>query len=173
MIRFLTWSVLLGLPLAACTLFGGAKHPPLETVASVDLARYMGTWHEIARLPAPFQEGCVDSSADYRMRDDGRVEVVNRCVKEGKPKEARGIARVVDTATRSKLKVSFFRPFWGDYWVTDLDPGYAWVVVGTPDRRYLWILARETRLDEATYRGLVDRAASRGFDVSRLIRAGN
>lgn len=144
-----------------------AGEPPV--VAQVDLARYMGTWYEVAKFPNRFQRGCLCTTATYALRPDGKVSVINRCeTLGGKGKESRGWAKVVDPATRAKLKVTFFWPFFGDYWILDLDPGYRHVLVGTPNRKYLWILAREPRLDEASYRALVDRAAQLGFDVSRL-----
>jgi len=130
---------------------------PVRTVASVDLERYLGLWHEVARIPNRFQKQCLrGSTAEYRKRGDGRLDVVNRCIKkDGKPDEARGVAKIVDTTSRAQLAVSFvsflgWRPFWGDYWIIGLDDDYAWAVVGTPDRKYGWILARSPTLDEAT-----------------------
>ena len=130
---------------------------PVTTVSAVDLARYAGLWYEIAKIPNRFQKQCArGTSAEYTLRDDGRVGVVNRCVKQdGSSAEATGVAKVVDTNTRAKLKVSFvsflgWRPFWGDYWVIGLDENYQWAIVGTPDRKYGWILARTKTLDAST-----------------------
>lgn len=147
-----------------------ATAPP-PTVDRVDLNRYMGTWFEIARLPNRFQKDCACTAATYTLRPDGRVEVLNRCLTpEGRLKAAKGRAKVVDPATGARLKVTFFWPFYGDYWILDLDPDYRRVLVGTPNRKYLWILARGPVLDAGTYEGLVRRAQELGFDTSRLLR---
>ena len=140
-------------------------------VEKVDLSRYMGTWHEIARFPNRFQRGCTCTTATYSLRPDGKVAVVNRCgTATGPAKQSQGWAKVVDPASNAKLKVTFFWPFFGDYWVLALDPDYRHVLVGTPNRKYLWILAREPRLEESTYQALVARAAALEFDVARLAR---
>jgi apolipoprotein D and lipocalin family protein len=148
--------------------------PALPTVESVDLARYMGTWYEIARFEQFFQKGCVASTATYRIRTDGDVEVINRCINEsdGKLREATGHAWVVDPTTNSRLKVSFFWPFRGDYWIIDLGKEYEYVAIGAPNRKYLWILARQPLLDASVYAGIVERAARNGFAVENLIRKG-
>lgn len=101
--------------------------PPLETVAHVDLARYLGTWYEIASFPHTLQRGCTATTATYSLRSDGDIDVLNRCRKgsiDGEEKTALGRARVVDRSTNAKLEVSFFRPFWGDYWIIYLDKDY-------------------------------------------------
>lgn len=148
-------------------LTGCATDPvsPLSTVPGVDLARYAGAWYEVARLPNRFQAMCVaDTQAHYRL-DDDVVRVTNRCrTAEGDIEQATGIAKLVPGSGGAKLRVSFFRPFYGDYWVLALDPGYRWVLVGEPRRRYAWILARQPTLDAATLDGLLNRAAELGFD---------
>ncbi len=164
---------ILALMAALISLFGCSGAPvktDLQTVQKVDLGRYMGLWHEIARLPAGFQEGCVDSRATYSLRDDGTVSVLNECERGGKTKSASGTARVVDSLTNAKLEVSFFRPFWGDYWIIDLPDDYRYVVVSEPRKNYLWILAREKNMDEVEYQKITASLAARGFDISRLIR---
>ena len=149
------------------------KLPPLEAVAHVDLGRYVGSWYEIANFPQRFQRGCVASTATYSVRDDGEIDVLNRC-REGAldapERRALGRARVVDAATNAKLEVSFFRPFWGDYWVIDLDPDYAWAVVGHPGRDYLWILSRTSTMPEATYQAIVGRLEKSGYETARIVR---
>ena len=146
-----------------------AEDPPV--VAKVDLPRYMGTWHEIAKFPNRFQKGCTCTTATYALRPDGKVSVLNRCgTADGKGKQSLGWAKVADAATGAKLKVTFFWPFFGDYWILDLDPDYRRVLVGTPNRKYLWILAREPRLAEADYQALVAKAASLGYPVDRLVK---
>jgi apolipoprotein D and lipocalin family protein len=147
--------------------------PPLETVAHVDLARYVGTWYEIANFPQSFQRGCTATTATYTLRGDGDIDVLNRCRKgsvDGKEKSAQGRARVVDRATNAKLEVSFLRPFWGDYWVIDLAGDYSYAVVGHPGRDYLWILSRRPTMTEATYKGIVTRLQAKGYETSRLVR---
>lgn len=153
-------------------LLGCAARRPLPTVERVDLSRYMGTWHEIARLPARFQEGCVDSKAQYALLPDGRVRVTNSCVRPaegGRTYEAVGTARVVDPATNAKLKVTFFWPFRGDFWILELGKEYEYTVVGEPGRRYLWILSRTPEMDAAKLAGVLSRLPALGFDTGRLI----
>lgn len=160
------------LALASALLAGcGTRHPPLPTVAAVDLERYSGTWYEIARLPNRFQSMCAsDTQAMYRQ-DGNDISVVNRCRTEnGEIEQADGVAKVVPDSRGAKLRVSFFRPFYGDYWVLELDPAYRWVLVGEPRRRYAWVLAREPRLDEATLDALLGRAAALGFDRRAFVR---
>ena len=148
-----------------------AERAPLPTVAEVDLTRYAGAWYEIALLPNRFQRQCVaDTQARYRLQE-GRVEVLNRCRRaDGQVEDIRGHAKVVPDSANAKLRVSFFWPFYGDYWVLDLDPGYRRVLVGTPDRKYAWLLAREPQLDEAQLQDLLDKAASLGFERSAFRR---
>lgn len=145
--------------------------PPLITVQRVDLQRYMGEWYEISRIPHRFQEGCVGSSATYTMLKNGEVEVVNRCRDEqsGELREASGRAWVVDSETNARLKVSFFWPFRGDYWIIDLGNSYEYAVVGAPNRDYLWILARTPKIPPVEYDAIVQRAQMQGFDTSRLV----
>ena len=126
----------------------------LAPVSRVDLARYAGIWYEIAKIPNRFQKQCArDTLAQYTLRPDGRIDVVNQCIKRnGSVDQARGIAKVVDADTGAKLKVSLvsllgWRPFWGDYWILGLDQDYRWAVVGAPNRKYGWILARSKTLD--------------------------
>jgi apolipoprotein D and lipocalin family protein len=147
--------------------------PPLETVAHVDLSRYAGTWFEIASFPQRFQRGCTGTTATYTPRAGGEVEVVNRCRKDsldGEEKSVRGRARVVDRTTNAKLEVSFFRPFWGDYWIVDLADDYSFAVVGHPGRDYLWILSRTATMPDATYEQILARLRTKGYETSRLAR---
>jgi apolipoprotein D and lipocalin family protein len=140
----------------------------------VDLHRYAGVWYEVARYPHRFQEGCYGSRATYTLRDDGRVGVLNEC-RQGGPdgplRTADGVAKVVDPVTNAKLKVSFFWPFYGDYWVIDLGRDYEYAVVGHPSRQYLWILSRTPDLPAETYEAILARLRSVGYDTQRLIRA--
>ncbi len=143
-------------------------------VDTVDFNLYAGTWHEIARLPNRFQRDCTgEVTATYELRPDGKIAVLNRCLgRDGRLKTARGTARLADPkGSKAKLKVSFFWPFSGDYWILGLDTDYRWALVGGPKRNYLWILSREPRMDEQTYAQIVELARRQGFDTSRLIRA--
>jgi apolipoprotein D and lipocalin family protein len=147
--------------------------PPLRTVAHVDLSRYVGVWYEIANFPQSFQRGCTATTATYTLRADGDLDVLNRRRKgsvDGKEKSALGRARVVDRATNAKLEVSFFRPFWSDYWIIDLADDGSYAVVGHPGRDDLWILARSPKMAEATYRSIVVRLEAQGYETSRLVR---
>jgi apolipoprotein D and lipocalin family protein len=148
-----------------------ADKQPLEVVDAVDLDRYLGRWYEIASYPAWFQKNCTAVTADYALREDGLIEVVNSCRKgslDGKLKKAKGRAKVVDTETNAKLKVSFFGPFWGPYWIIDLDPEYQWAVVGAPNRKYLWILSRSPQMDQELYDKIIARLPAMGYDPAGL-----
>ncbi len=144
----------------------------LEVVGAVDLSRYVGRWYEIARLPNRFEKKCGDSvTATYTLRSDGKVDVVNRCRKaNGEYTTAAGKAKIVDKKTNAKLKVTFFWPFYGDYWILDLGPNYEYAVVGAPNRDYLWILSRTPQLNEQLYQRLLTEMATRGFATDRMIR---
>jgi apolipoprotein D and lipocalin family protein len=147
--------------------------PELRTVPHVDLERYVGTWYDIASFPQRFQRGCTGTTATYTIQGDGKIEVLNRCRNDslsGRERLARGRARVVDRSTNAKLKVSFFRPFWGDYWIIDLGPNYEYAVVGHPSRDYLWILSRTPTMDSAVYEGILGRLREQGYEVERLNR---
>jgi len=146
--------------------------PALETVTHVDLARYLGTWYEIASFPQDFQRGCTATTATYALRDDGQIDVLNRChlgSPQGEEKTAHGRARVVDRTSNAKLEVSFFRPFWGDYWIIELGQDYSYAVVGHPSRDYLWILSRTPTLSRERYQSIVTRLKAEGYETSRLV----
>jgi apolipoprotein D and lipocalin family protein len=153
---------------------GAAKSKSeLTVVGSVDLQRYLGKWYEIASYPAWFQKGCTGSTAEYSLLPDGKIQVINRCRKgslDGPLKESKGKAEVVDTVTNAKLKVWFFWPFKGNYWIIELNPDYQWVVVGEPSRKYLWILSRTPTMDEAVYKGILERLPQKGYDPAKLQR---
>jgi apolipoprotein D and lipocalin family protein len=154
--------------LAGCA----GNHPHLPTVSHVDLDRYLGTWYEIARYPAPFQEGCVATNASYSKHERGGIRVLNRCLVEsldGELREAEGRARVVDTETNARLKVTFFWPFYGDYWVLGLGEDYEWALIGEPSRKYLWILSRSPHMDPDVYAGILGRLPALGYDAERLL----
>jgi apolipoprotein D and lipocalin family protein len=170
--------VLLAQPSA--TPAGGQAAGEPRAVAELDLERYAGRWFEIARLPNRFQRDCAsDVTATYELREDGRINVINRCLKaDGEVIEATGLARLAsDDEPASKLKVRFapafltFLPFvWADYWVIDLARDYSYAVVGHPDRDYLWVLSRTPMMDDRLYDEIVERASEQGFEVDRLIK---
>ncbi len=170
----LTFLLLLpALPVIAAAAPGGPRTRPLETVSHVDLARYAGTWYEIASYPQRFQKGCTGTTATYTLRADGSVEVLNRCTRDslnGRITVARGRARVVDRTSNAKLKVSFFWPFWGDYWIIDLGRDYEYAVVGHPSRKYLWILSRTPAMAPEVYEGILGRLREQGYDTGGLRR---
>ena len=163
------------LVLGVIAIFGGivnGQRTDLEVVPHVDLNRYAGRWYEIARLPNRFEKKCAGSvTATYRLKDNGKVEVVNRCRKSsGDYTTATGKAKVVDKTTNAKLKVTFFWPFYGDYWILDLGENYEYAVVGAPNRKYLWILSRNREMDESLYRTLLAKMAARGFKTEQMIK---
>ena len=147
--------------LAGCTT---APTTAMPTVANVDLARYSGAWYEIASLPNRFQAQCVaDTQARYRPVGDD-IEVVNRCRKaDGSLADATGIATVAPGSGNAKLRVSFFRPFYGDYWVLALAPDYRWVLVGEPGRELGWVLSRTPQMPAADLEAALTRAESLGY----------
>jgi apolipoprotein D and lipocalin family protein len=160
--------------LAACATEPGPGTP--RTVGQVDLGRYAGTWFEAARFPTSFQDGgrlrCEDVSATYAPGADGTIGVTNRCrnaLAGGEERVAEGVARSVAPGN-DRLRVSFFWPFFGDYWVIGLDPAYRWAAVGAPGRDYLWILSRDAAMTPADYDSAVAAARREGFDTTRLQR---
>jgi apolipoprotein D and lipocalin family protein len=161
------------------TARGPLTREPVRTVDAVDLNRYVGEWFEVARFPNRFQRQCVsDVRASYTQRADGRIDVINRCrTEDGSITEAHGAARVTDDRTFAKLKVRFapavlsFLPFvWGDYWILGLASDYSWATVGSPDRNYLWILARTPSPDAERLTSAFAAARANGFDVERLTK---
>ena len=147
-----------------------SKHEYLSTTNSVNINSYKGTWYEIARFEHFFEKGCKNVTASYNLLEDNKIEVINKCtmIEDEKKKEAKGIAYAIDN-TNSKLKVSFFRPFYGDYWIIDLDEDYKYALVGSPSREYLWILSRDKKIDEKTKEKLLLKASNSGFDTKKFI----
>ena len=164
--------ILLALSLIVFSCASTTKNDsPPTVVNTVDLNRYLGKWYEIASYPAWFQKGCTGSTAEYSLLPDGKIQVINRCRKgnlEGPLKESKGKAEIVDTVTNAKLKVWFFWPFKGNYWIIDLDENYQWVVVGEPSRKYLWVLSRTPAMDEGLYRQITKTLPQKGYDPKRL-----
>ena len=161
-------------PLQAQT---GAATAPLQSIASLDVPRYLGRWYEIAKFPNRFQQQCVaDTSADYSLLPDGSLQVLNQCRRSnGEMQQALGAARQIGGGNSARLQVRFapawlsLLPFvWGDYWVIDLDADYQLVAVSEPRREYLWILSRSQKPDPARYAALLDRLRGMGFSLERL-----
>jgi len=176
-------SHLLVFTLMTCLATFPGRHEEEETlrvVQSLDLARYAGTWYEIARFPNRFQKKCAgEVTATYTLLEDGAVRVVNRCrTEEGTWSEVEGRARrAQDNGPPAKLEVRFapaflsFLPFvWGDYWVIDLAPDYSFAVVGEPGREYLWILSRTPVMPEETFAAILKRLEAQHYDVTKLVR---
>ena len=165
----------------ACAAVDSAEELP--TATSVNLSRYVGKWYEVARLPMWAQRNCLRSTAEYRLLESGNIGVRNACVTiDGKETSIEGVATIVDRTHRAKLNVVFDQ--WaaklvaflmssdvGNYWILHVDPEYKHAVVGTPDREYLWILARTPNLQESTYQELVAISRRLGFTTEKLIRA--
>jgi apolipoprotein D and lipocalin family protein len=139
-----------------------------ETVSSVDLEKYAGLWYEYASFPARFQKGCANTTAEYKLSPKGFVIVINQCTRESGRTGIEGKAFVVKGSGNAKLKVQFFWPFRGDYWILELAEDYSWAAVGSPKRNYLWILSRTPVMDENLYKEITDRVAKKGFDISKL-----
>jgi apolipoprotein D and lipocalin family protein len=140
------------------------------TVRNVDLNRYAGKWYEIAAFPAWFEKGCRCSTAEFVHMDD-YVEVRASCERDGKLAVSTARAFPMPGTGDSQLKVRFIWPFESDYWIIALDENYQYVMVGHPEKKYLWIMSRAPQLDEELYQSLVSRALAKGYDVTRLKRA--
>jgi apolipoprotein D and lipocalin family protein len=154
------------------TLFPQEKSlPELVTVDKVDLKKYVGLWYEVAKIPNSFQDQCIyGTTAEYKIDEDGDIIVTNSCYDdEGKLDVAEGLAKVVDKNTNAKLEVSFvsflgIRPFWGDYWIIGLDENYQWAVVGTPGRKYGWVLSRTPSLPDSTMQTIFEILKSQHYN---------
>ncbi|GJL63506.1 MAG: hypothetical protein NPIRA04_21600 [Nitrospirales bacterium] len=174
-------TVILCLLFTGCVTFDSPKR--LLTATSVDLSRYVGKWYEIARLPMWAQRNCLRSTAEYRLLDSGNIGVRNACVTEdGERQSIEGVATMIDQEHHAKFNVVFdqwaakLAAFFlsseeGNYWILHVDPDYRYAVVGTPDREYVWILARTPNLSESIYQDLVTFSHGLGFATENLIRA--
>ena len=147
----------------------GEPKTTLTTVKQVDLQRYSGMWYELASYPQFFERGCSKVKATYTPKD-GYVEVFNQSIKKGKENNIKGKAFVVDHSGNAKLKVQFFWPFKGNYWIIDLADDYSWALVSDPNRKTLWILSRSPKMDDGLYASLIVKLVGRGFDKERIVR---
>jgi apolipoprotein D and lipocalin family protein len=148
----------------------GNSPSPVKTVDQVNLRRYVGKWYEVARYPNRFQRKCQsDTTAVYTLRDDGSFQVINACREaDGTLSTARGSAKVADKTSNAKLKVTFFWPFYGDYWIIGLGPDYQYAVVGEPSRKYLWILSRTPNMTDDTYAEVLRLVEGQGYETAKL-----
>jgi apolipoprotein D and lipocalin family protein len=165
-----------GVAVGAVFLSGCATRPPLQHVSNVDLERYAGLWHEVARLPNWFQRSCTGATtARYTPLADGKIEVINRCeTAGGKYREITGTASVVPGTGNARLKVNFGGPIRGDYWIIGLDKeNYQWAVVGHPSRWFLWFLSREPEVSDEVLAEMKAIAIAAGYDLSRLRISGS
>ncbi len=167
-------TLLLSLLLLSVMMLAGCKSEnaiPLNTVSHVDLNKYLGKWYEIARYPNKFEKDCVGVTAEYSLRKNGSVKVLNHAYLKtinGKESSATGKAYVADKKTGAKLRVSFFGPFFADYWIIDLGEQYEYAVVSEPSRKYLWILSRTAQMNEEQYKKIITNLKTQGFDTDKL-----
>ena len=149
----------------------GCSNEPLATVERLEVRKYEGKWYEIARLPNRFEEGLKCVTAEYSLREDGKVKVLNKGIKDnGEVDQAEGVAMMPNMSKPGELKVTFFWPFYGNYFVIALDKDYQWSMVGDPSRDYLWILSRDKTMPDSTYNRYLELAKSKGFDTSKLTK---
>jgi apolipoprotein D and lipocalin family protein len=139
-----------------------------KTVDYVDLKKYLGKWYDIAHYPSRFQKNTSYSQANYSLRSDGNIEVFNTCLKNGKPDDVKGKAWIIDKTSNAKLKVQFFWPFAGDYWILELADDYRFALVGEPKREYLWILSRTPELNDKDKNYLLQRIQYHGYTTEKL-----
>lgn len=177
MMRLIWKAVLCAAAISACSGCAVLSKPPVgnanvpQPAKAVEIDRYLGRWYELYRYEVSFQKGCEAVFADYSLNADGSIRVVNSCRKgaiDGPMKTATGRAKVVDQASRAKLKVSFFGPFYGDYWVLDHAEDYQWSIVGEPSGRYLWVLSRDSTPTDDLRMQLRRKVKALGYDLSRI-----
>jgi len=155
--------------LIALTGCSSSDKPPPTTAKFVNIKKYLGKWYEIASLPNYFQRGCRCTNAQYKWLGNNKISVLNQCIKgsDKKYSQAKATAWPVNT-NNSKLKVQFFWPFKGDYWIIYLQKNYQYVLVGSPNYEYLWILSRKKSLPKPIIKRLISIAQKKGFDTNKL-----
>jgi len=144
-----------------------------DNIKKIELEKYLGTWYELARYDHSFERGLVGVTANYSMRDDGKIKVLNKGFKntlDGELSEAVGKAKIPDLNQTGKLKVSFFWFFYGDYYVMELGENYEWAIIGSSSPKYLWILSRTPQIDADLYEELLQKIRARGYDTQKLIK---
>lgn len=158
----------LAIPLSIACIGANPNLPALDTAKNIDMSQYTGLWYEIAKYPVSFEQGCVNVTADYTLRDDGTIRVLNTCGQEGgEPRTIEGFA-TIDSDEPTKLTVYFFWPFGAPYWILEVGDDYQYAVVGDPSRTYFWILSRTPELDDATYQSILAQMPDWGYDPERL-----
>ena len=168
---YITCAAFFAVLVSACVSGGGAKG--VDTAEGVNLQKYMGKWYEIARYDNWFQKGLINSEAQYTLEGDKVVVVNSARNPDGTCKTAKGRAYAPDASDPSKLRVSFFWPFYADYYILELAPDYSWSLVGSSDKGYLWILSRTKSMPKAELDKVLLLAKSRGYDTSKLIYSQN
>lgn len=146
------------------------KIAKLTTVNEVDLNKYQGKWYEIANYPTKFQKGCSCTTAEYKLTEKGYVEVINSCKRNGEATNIKGKAFIVKGSRNAKLKVQFFWPFKGNYWVIDLANDYSYAVVSEPRQKYLWILSRTPQMEETVYNEILNKLKEKGFELNKIVK---
>ncbi len=170
--NYIMWVALALMLVVSCSNHTKMKAIDTTTVETLEIEKYLGTWYEIARFPHSFEKGLVGVTASYSMRPDGKIRVLNQGYKgslEGKLSSAEGKAKIPDPNDPTRLKVSFFLFFYGDYYVLELDEDYQWAMIGSSSPNYFWILSRTPKMDEKVYRMLLDNAKKRGYELGQLI----
>lgn len=152
------------------SILGCGPKQGLPTVQNFELDKYLGTWYEVQRLPNSFEKNLKCVTATYSLRKNGKINVYNKGVnsKTGKTDDITGYATVPDKEKLAQLKVTFFWPFGGDYYVIDLDSNYSTALVGAPNRKYLWLLSREPSIEPSRLNEMIKIAKDQGFDVQAL-----
>ena len=167
--KLLTMLILLGFSSA----FASTPHGDPQTAANVDLTKFLGKWYEIAAIPYFFERDCAGTNANYSLRPDGKIDVLNTCHDKtltGPIKTGHGYAELASKSDNAKLKVTFFPPFFAKYWIHAVGANYEYAVTANPIREYLLILSRTPTMDAATYQGLLKNAQAQGFDISKLVK---
>ena len=164
-------SLIFSILLVSCCTKTNSQMIDKTTVKELDLNRYLGTWHEIARFPHSFEKNLVGVTATYSLRDDGKIEVLNQGFKNtlnGELSKAEGNAKIPDPQKPANLKVSFFWIFYADYFVLELDKNYEYAMIGSSSDKYFWILCRTPQMDSSTYEMLLEKARKRGYNLATL-----
>ena len=164
------WLSILGLALLSC-LSGcrsGQSTASIPAVKDFDVAKYLGHWHEIARLPHHFERDMKQVSAHYTLREDGKVDVLNSGSRDGEKHEAHGVAHLKGPSDIGELKVTFFWPFYGDYRIIWLEPDYSSAIVTSSTNNYLWILARVPKLETELLTSYLEKISDWGFDTAKI-----
>ena len=161
--------------LLTAVIKGQDMNNELKVVSKVDLKKYIGLWYEIAKIPNRFQKDCIrNTTAEYILKDDGKIKVINSCFQaDGSKNSVEGVAKIVDNTSNAKLEVSFvkilgFQLFWGDYWIIGLGDNYDFALVGSPDRKYGWILSRTKQLPQEKINKISELLKIKGYDIKNF-----